>query len=148
MKQLRALVQKERCADCNARATTFLLHVTSLPISLVCTNCAGVHREFDGHRVKSIGLANHTEEEVKAVAKAGGNEQARKVLMAKWTQEEYPRMRQPPARALTPSASVRRHPPRLFHAPARRAANLTRDRAWRPRPMPSPVTAQCPRRGT
>ena len=50
--------------------------------TFVCTACSGIHREFN-HRVKSISLANFTDEEVRAVRK-GGNEACNDLYLAKY----------------------------------------------------------------
>jgi hypothetical protein len=57
--------ENKRCADCTERLPQYV----NLDFStFVCTACSGIHREFN-HRVKSISLANFTEDEVRAIRK-------------------------------------------------------------------------------
>jgi len=71
-----------RCADCLEKAPNYCQLQFR---TFICSNCAAVHRElFSPKVVKSVSMAEFTMDEVKAM-RAGGNDPARAVWMARWT---------------------------------------------------------------
>jgi hypothetical protein len=80
LKELRKLPENKICMDCTDKMPSFVCLELG---TFVCTSCAGIHREF-GHHIKSVTLSIFTPEEVELVA-AGGNQNAKKIWLAKWT---------------------------------------------------------------
>ncbi|KAG6391272.1 hypothetical protein SASPL_149025 [Salvia splendens] len=68
-----------RCINCNALGAQY---VCTTFWTFVCTNCSGVHREFN-HRVKSVSLAKFSDEEIMSL-QAGGNERAKQIYFKSW----------------------------------------------------------------
>ncbi|KAJ8446900.1 hypothetical protein Cgig2_013201 [Carnegiea gigantea] len=73
------LPENRRCINCRSLGPQY---VCTTFWTFVCTNCSGVHREFN-HRVKSISMAKFTSEEVSAL-QASGNERARQIYFKTW----------------------------------------------------------------
>jgi len=83
--------ENRRCADCLEKAPNYCQIEYR---TFICGNCAAVHRELFGpSKIKSVGMAEFTTDEVKAM-RAGGNEVARRKWMAGWTPSD---MEEPPA---------------------------------------------------
>ncbi|KAL1532472.1 hypothetical protein AAHA92_32478 [Salvia divinorum] len=68
-----------RCINCNALGPQY---VCTTFWTFVCTNCSGVHREFN-HRVKSVSLVKFSDEEIMSL-QAGGNERAKQIYFKSW----------------------------------------------------------------
>eukprot|EP00003_Mantamonas_plastica_P020160 TRINITY_DN3259_c0_g1_i14.p1 TRINITY_DN3259_c0_g1~~TRINITY_DN3259_c0_g1_i14.p1 ORF type:complete len:213 (+),score=41.42 TRINITY_DN3259_c0_g1_i14:536-1174(+) len=84
---IRSLLKYEgnkRCMECNERGPQYVCLNYDI---FVCTNCAGLHSNMT-HRVKSIGMASFTDEEVDRL-KVGGNEFAKAAYLATFDQKKY-----------------------------------------------------------
>ncbi|KAH6835875.1 hypothetical protein C2S53_012557 [Perilla frutescens var. hirtella] len=68
-----------RCINCNSLGPQY---VCTTFWTFVCTNCSGVHREFN-HRVKSVSMAKFNDEEIMSL-QAGGNERAKQIYLKTW----------------------------------------------------------------
>jgi Arf-GAP domain and FG repeats-containing protein 1 len=75
--------KNKRCCDCLERLPNYVCTDFN---TFVCTACSGIHREFN-HRVKSISLANFTDDEVRAVRR-GGNEVCNDLYLAKYNPQK------------------------------------------------------------
>jgi len=85
---LRELIQQpgnRKCMDCSAKGTNAAVIDFG---TFVCQTCSGIHREF-GHRVKSISMATFKPEEIEKLKRIG-NDNARKIWLAKWTPSDFP----------------------------------------------------------
>ncbi|KAG5176994.1 putative GTPase activating protein for Arf-domain-containing protein [Tribonema minus] len=71
--------ENKRCADCTERLPNYIVLDFK---TFVCTACSGIHREFS-HRIKSVSLANFTDDEVRAIRK-GGNRASNDLWLAKY----------------------------------------------------------------
>mmetsp|Transcript_11480 Transcript_11480/g.17120 ORF Transcript_11480/g.17120 Transcript_11480/m.17120 type:complete len:739 (-) Transcript_11480:339-2555(-) len=82
LKDAQRRVENRKCADCPEKAPNY---VNLEYRTFICQNCAAVHRDLFGpSKIKSVAMAVFTTDEVKAM-RAGGNEHARKIWMARWT---------------------------------------------------------------
>lgn len=87
-KILRTLMRNasnKKCADCGEQCA---VNVDTTHGIFVCTNCAGIHREF-GDRIKSVSMASFGQEEI-SLLQAQTNEDFNSQWMAKWSPQECP----------------------------------------------------------
>ena len=78
LRTMQRLPHNKYCMDCRERGPQYVCLNFN---TFVCTTCSGILREFS-FRVKGISMSNFSPAEIKAL-KAGGNENARKLWLAK-----------------------------------------------------------------
>eukprot|EP00164_Ancoracysta_twista_P006673 GFYU01009330.1.p1 GENE.GFYU01009330.1~~GFYU01009330.1.p1 ORF type:complete len:219 (-),score=32.26 GFYU01009330.1:341-997(-) len=74
------------CFSCRAKYPTYV--VTDVAV-FVCSNCAGILREF-AFRVKNVTMSTFTESELEKLA-AGGNANGMFTWLGKWSSESFPK---------------------------------------------------------
>jgi hypothetical protein len=80
IRALKKFESNKYCLNCSDRGPQ---SVNLLFNSFICLSCHSVHSQFN-HRCKSISVATFTEEEVKALEGAGGNEAAKAIWLAEF----------------------------------------------------------------
>ena len=73
--KLARMPENQECADCSAKAPRWAVWSEGV---FVCIRCAGIHRETDSNKVKSIGMDRWKRD---MVDKMIGNGQANKFLL-------------------------------------------------------------------
>jgi len=86
LRSIASLPPNKTCMNCKEKGPVWICLNFD---TFVCTTCSGIHREFN-HRIKSISMATFSPEEIKRVQDNNGNEYARKVWLAKWSQSDFP----------------------------------------------------------
>ena len=86
LKEFQKKPGNRNCFVCNQKGPQYFVMDF---LTLVCTGCSGVHREFS-HTIKHLTLATWTKEEVDTVV-SGGNKKAAKKYLKSWDENKYPR---------------------------------------------------------
>ncbi|KAK9842336.1 hypothetical protein WJX81_007487 [Elliptochloris bilobata] len=86
LKALLKLPDNRRCAVCESLGPQYVVINFS---TFVCTNCSGIHRQFN-HRCKGITMATFKPEEMRAIEE-GGNAVALAKYLAKWSPSDLPK---------------------------------------------------------
>jgi hypothetical protein len=85
IKEIRKEDANKVCFNCKEKGPAYL---NTTHYTFVCTQCAGIHREFN-HRVKSVTVSTFSDDEVAHLVK-GGNAAAAKMWLAKWDPKRDP----------------------------------------------------------
>mmetsp|Transcript_39812 Transcript_39812/g.98084 ORF Transcript_39812/g.98084 Transcript_39812/m.98084 type:complete len:280 (-) Transcript_39812:127-966(-) len=76
----------KKCADTGDVGPTYVILDYNC---FVCTQVAGIHREFN-HKVKGITMSKFTDEEVEQIESSGGNEAHNDKYLARWEPRDFP----------------------------------------------------------
>ncbi|KAI9145927.1 hypothetical protein BKA69DRAFT_1121121 [Paraphysoderma sedebokerense] len=89
VKILRDLVQtvpeNRKCFDCTSKNPTY---VNLFNYTFICATCAGINRELNLGRVKSISASSFTPQEIKSL-QDNGNAIAAKIWLANWNAQHF-----------------------------------------------------------
>jgi len=86
IKEIRKEEANKVCFNCKEKGPAYL---NTTHYTFVCTQCAGIHREFN-HRVKSVTVSTFSDDEVAHLVNEGGNAAASKSWLAKWDPKRDP----------------------------------------------------------
>eukprot|EP00013_Stygamoeba_regulata_P026210 CAMPEP_0177657998 /NCGR_PEP_ID=MMETSP0447-20121125/16551_1 /TAXON_ID=0 /ORGANISM="Stygamoeba regulata, Strain BSH-02190019" /LENGTH=301 /DNA_ID=CAMNT_0019162525 /DNA_START=76 /DNA_END=978 /DNA_ORIENTATION=+ len=85
LKALMREPENKRCFDCGEPGPFYVCLDFG---TFICTQCSGLHREFN-HRVKSTSMATFKPDELEKL-KRNGNAIARKIWLGRWDPNRYP----------------------------------------------------------